>query len=89
MEIITANNSRRKYIGLAAMCVPFVAIGGLMLMFPKSGSLKETLAGWAGVIFFGLCLIVFLRQIFDSRPRIVIDESGIFDRTLSVGTIEW
>ena len=89
MDSITANNSRWKYIGLAAMCVPFVVIGCLMLMFPKSGSLKETLAGWAGVILFGLGSIVFLWQIFDSRPRIVVDESGIFDRTLSVGTIEW
>lgn len=41
------------------------------------------------MIFFGLGLIVFLRQIFDARPRIVVDERGIFDRTLSVGIIEW
>jgi len=89
MDSITANNSRWKYVGLAAMCVPFVVIGGLMLMFPRSGEWKETLAGWSGVIFFGFGLIIFLRQIFDLRPRIVVDEKGIFDRTLSVGVIEW
>lgn len=45
MDGITVHNSRWKYIGLAALCVPFVVIGVLMLMFPKSGDLKETLAG--------------------------------------------
>jgi hypothetical protein len=89
MDSITANNSRWKYVGLAAMCAPFVVIGALMLIFPRSGSLKETLIGWLSVIFFGFGLIIFLRQIFDSRPRIVVDERGVFDRTLSVGTIEW
>lgn len=89
MDSITAKNSSWKYIGSAAGCVPFIVIGGLMLAFPKSGGWQETLAGWSGVIFFGFALIVFLRQILDLRPRIIIDERGIFDRTLSVGIIEW
>jgi hypothetical protein len=89
MNGITANNSRWKYIGFAAICLPFIIIGCLMLVFPKSGSWKETLVGWSSIVFFGFGLIIFLRQIFDSRPRIVIDERGFFDRTLSVGTIEW
>lgn len=89
MNALTAHNSRWKYVGMAAMCVPFVFIGCLMLMYPKKGDWGETLAAWSGVTFFGLCLIIFLRQILDWRPRIVIDERGIFDRTLRVGVIEW
>lgn len=89
MHSITAKNTRWKYLGMAAMCVPFVFISGLMLIYPKSGSWRETLAAWSGVLFFGGCLLVFLREIFDSRPRIVVDDHGIFDRTLRVGIIEW
>jgi len=89
MDAITAKNSPLKYIGFAVICAVFVVIGVLMLLFPRSGEWSEMLAGWSGVIFFGFGLIVFLRQILDSRPRLVVDEQGIFDRTLSVGVIEW
>lgn len=30
-----------------------------------------------------------LRSIFDTRPRILINKAGLFDRTLKIGTIEW
>jgi hypothetical protein len=34
--------------------------------------------------------IVFsLRSVFDTRPRILINKAGLFDRTLKIGTIEW
>ncbi len=89
MDGLTAKNSPWKYVGLAAICAAFVVIGGLMLLFPRTGEWRETIIGWSGVILFGFGLFIFLRQIFDSRPRIIVDESGIFDRTLSVGVIEW
>jgi len=89
MDAITAKNSPWKYIGLATICAVFVIIGILMLLFPRTGEWRETIIGWSGVILFGFGLFIFLRQIFDSRPRIVVDESGVFDRTLSVGVIEW
>jgi len=89
MDAVTARNSSLKYIGFAAICAVFVVIGVVMLLFPRTGEWRETMIGWSGVIFFGFGLVIFLRQILDSRPRIVIDEHGIFDRTLSVGVIEW
>ncbi|MEW5929916.1 MAG: STM3941 family protein [Gemmatimonadota bacterium] len=46
-------------------------------------------AGWIGIVYFGGCALVVGIQAADARPRIVIDERGIFDRTLRVGVIEW
>ncbi|HEX8276298.1 MAG TPA: STM3941 family protein [Longimicrobiaceae bacterium] len=46
-------------------------------------------ARWIGVAYFGFCALVIGIQAVDARPRIVIDESGIFDRTLRVGVIAW
>jgi len=50
---------------------------------------KSGLAGWAGIICFGACALIFGCQMFDARPRLIIDEYGILDRTLGVGIIPW
>jgi len=41
------------------------------------------------VVFFGCCAAFFIWQLFDSRPRLKIDDAGINDRTLGVGVIPW
>ena len=33
--------------------------------------------------------MVFAMQLVDRRPRIVIDDNGVLDRTLKVGIINW
>ncbi len=44
---------------------------------------------WSGV-FFCICILVFyLFQLFRRSPTVVIDDSGVFDRRLGVGTIAW
>ena len=50
---------------------------------------EAVLAGWANIVFFGGCTLVFAYNVFDRRPRIIIDDDGILDRTLKVGLIEW
>ena len=47
------------------------------------------MTGWMSIIFFGSGVPLFIVRMFDSRPRLVIDEHGINDRTLKVGTIPW
>jgi len=48
-----------------------------------------TMAGWLNIIFFGGCALVAVWQIIDTRPRLIIDDEGILDRTLGVGCIPW
>jgi hypothetical protein len=44
-----------------------------------------------GFVVAGIWMVipVFVWQIADSRPRLVIDEHGVLDRTLGVGRIPW
>jgi len=66
--------------------------GVFILIMEYSGrhrSSRGTMAGWSGIIFFGGCALVAVWQLIDSRPRLIIDEVGIFDRTLGVGVIPW
>ena len=87
MPLLIVKNSIGKYLLYGLLSLVFVAGGIFILSVGKD--LKATLIGWSCIIFFGFGLLVFLRQILDTRPRIVIDENGIFDRTLGVGVIEW
>lgn len=51
--------------------------------------LKAQIAGWAGLVFFGLCFIAILAQLFRSGPSVILDEMGIHDLRSSFGTIPW
>ena len=62
----------------------FVAIGTFMVLDGE-----KVLIGWLCIGYFFLTTPVFLWQIFDSRPRLILDEDGVIDRTLGVGKIFW
>jgi hypothetical protein len=51
--------------------------------------LKAQIAGWVGLVFFGLCFIAILAQLFRSGPSVILDELGIHDLRSSFGTIPW
>jgi hypothetical protein len=52
-------------------------------------NLKAQIAGWVGLVFFGLCFIAILAQLFRSGPSVILDELGIHDLRSSFGTIQW
>ena len=87
MTRLVVKNSIAKYILFSLLSLIFVAAG--IFILSTGNELRGKIIGWSCIIFFGLCLLVFLRQIFDHRPRIIIDKNGIYDRTLGVGIIEW
>lgn len=63
-------------------CIGFVGTGIWMVADGKP-------FGWVAILFFGTGLVVSIWQIADSRPRLIIDERGVLDRTLGVGRIAW
>jgi len=87
MDKITISNSRSKYVLLLLVSVGFVGAGIFLASLGKAT--EEKAAGWTSILFFGACGAVFIRQLFDFRPRLIIDEHGINDRTLGVGLIPW
>lgn len=82
MEKLVIKSSRWKYFLLLFASLGFVVAGAAMVI---SGEWF----GWVAIAFFGAGVPLFVWQIADSRPRLVIDERGVTDRTLGVGRIAW
>ena len=86
MECITIANSRFKALALTVCSLGFVA-GGLFIL--SKADVDDTWIGWTAVTFFGACALVGIWMLLDARPRLVIDDSGIYDRTIGIGKIPW
>jgi hypothetical protein len=82
MEKLIIKNSRWKYVLMLVASIGFVVAGIWMVIRGKP-------FGWVGVVFFGSGIPIFVWQLADSRPRLVVDERGVLDRTLGVGLIVW
>ncbi|HRH40153.1 MAG TPA: STM3941 family protein [Pyrinomonadaceae bacterium] len=82
MEKIIIKNSRWKHVLLLIGCLGFVSAGIWIVLIGKP-------FGWVAILFFGTGIPVSIWQIADSRPRLIIDEQGVLDRTLGVGRIDW
>ena len=76
--------SRRKALTTLLGCAVFVV--PLLLV-----SLKKPLPGhlWLGVGFFGSGMLLGLYGLLDRRPWIVLDEDGVWDRSLRRDRIPW
>jgi hypothetical protein len=69
-----------------ALAVGFTASGIVMIVTAKG---SDQAAGWACTLFFGAGIPLFIKQLVDTRARLVIDNAGVFDRTLGIGVIPW
>jgi hypothetical protein len=80
--------SRKKIILLILGSCVFVAVGIWML------SLDDVFAhglGVASIVFFGLCGIFGFAKLFDRRPGLIFNATGIVDNAsgVSAGPIPW
>ncbi len=83
---ITLKSSRARYAILLLCSLGFVAGGAFIVAHAKP---VDRWIGWMNIVFFGAGIPLFIRQFVDARPRLVIDDRGIFDRTLGLGVIPW
>lgn len=92
--------SKGKNLGLLLIGVVFVALGAWMIAMPDADIEAQRRfnspwlihgLGWAAVLFFGLCSLVAARNLFSSRPGLVLDREGLTDQSsgLAVGFIPW
>jgi hypothetical protein len=84
MERIVVHASGRQMLHKAAWCLGLVGIG--------AGLLTADLVRWLGwgLIFVGAgYILVLLRALGEDEERLVIDDAGIRDSSLPVGTIDW
>ncbi|HRH70233.1 MAG: hypothetical protein JNL43_13240 [Flavobacteriales bacterium] len=82
METISVPLSKRKlWLLLLASCL-FVAVGiwlwGEAPSYDDLDRIKATFASVVCVIFFGLCIPVFVFKIIDRRAGVVINDQGIY-----------
>jgi hypothetical protein len=98
MERIELVPKRGKLALLLLGSIAFVSLGILFLQFPQEfggvGASRVDLGflyviGWVSILFFGACGIAIVKQLFDRRPRLILDDRGIFDRTLGTPLIPW
>lgn len=72
---IVIRNSKWKLLLMGLVSLAFVLCG--LWMMSSSQSSKVYYEGLAALIFFGLCLLVFLFQMFTSSLLLTIDDKGI------------
>jgi len=87
--------SKKKAILLVLGALLFVILGFLFLLVPDFKKSYHPIflqiTGYSGIIFFGMCLILGIKKIFDKSPGLIINANGIVDNSsgVSVGLIPW
>ena len=84
MERIVVYPSRRRMYRKLAFCLGLLVLGAALL----SLRLVRWL-GWALALCGGAYALVVLRALGEETERVVIDDAGIRDSALPVGTIGW
>ena len=74
---------------LKALRLLLAGIAFVLLFYHGLTTGSNKYFAWSGICFFGLAIPVALFQLFDRRPQIIINETGIFDRTTNEGIINW
>jgi hypothetical protein len=84
MKKVEIRASKRKSLSHLIAIFGFVACG---VFFVVQG--KSVWVGWSSICFFGSMIPSVVGQLINSRPRLIIDEFGVVDRTLTVGKFLW
>lgn len=88
MTEIKLYKSPWKAIKLLGLTIPLVAVG-IWLILRNESTLVDRIMGWIGVPFFGFGFFLAFFHMFDKRPQIIINETGIWDRTTKQDLISW
>ena len=75
----------------------FVALGLWLVITPPTehfhryNPITILIAGYASIIFFGLCALMFIRKLPDNKPGLIINDQGLSDNSSGVagGQILW
>ncbi|GMN11210.1 hypothetical protein MTsPCn9_20850 [Croceitalea sp. MTPC9] len=82
MTEVKLYKSKKSAIKVMALCTPFVVLGIFILG-------KNPLIGWLNIGFFGLAYPLGIFNLLDRRPALILNELGIFDRSIHKDFINW
>lgn len=88
MTEVKLYKSNSKGIKILALSLPFILIGIWMISEKQNGTFDYYM-GWFAVSFFGLGIPISIFNLLDKRPQIIINENGIWDRTIKQNEIKW
>lgn len=82
-----------RMIWLGVMCAVFVLLGGAFLGFVivEDETLWLGVVGVVTIIFFGLCMIYYVKEVINRKPVLTVSGEGIIDRSsfIGAGLIKW
>jgi hypothetical protein len=90
--------SKKKIFLMLLGALAFVAIGLWFVISPPTISnsywgnpTKIAIAGYASILFFGLCAFFLIKKLPDNKPGLIIDQTGLSDNSsaVSAGQILW
>lgn len=90
---VKAKKGRLALLGFGALI--FVLLGIVFLVFAPEAEGGEgavlTVVGAVCILFFGLCLVWYVKRLLDPTPMLTISDEGILDRAsyASAGLIRW
>ncbi len=98
LDTKTVALSRKKILLIIVLCLAFVALGYWLFTlddaFIRDGRRFRSPAfvhgvGALAMAFFGMLLIIVVRKLFDTRPGLALDGSGLLDNSsgFSIGLI--
>lgn len=76
-------------------CLIFVALGALLfgIGLTESGSdrIKFLIIGGIALVFFGICMVYWVKSMFKAKPALIINNVGITDQStyIAPGLIKW
>jgi len=79
----------RPTLALYGLGTSVLVAVGAVLATRGSASIATRSFGILCSVFFGFCAIVIARRLFDSRPVLLINEAGIFDRRATDRMVPW
>ncbi len=74
-----------KTFGLVCIGILMLGVSWFCTTVPNQ---IAQIVGWLGLVFFGLCFIAILAQLFRTRECVVLDDVGIHDLR-AFGVIAW
>lgn len=84
MERIAIGPDRRQWVIVAAVGCSLAALGIVLIL-----ATRQVVVGWVALVICGAGGLFAAWQFYDMRPRVVIDDRGVLDRTFGIGVIPW
>ena len=91
-------SSKKKIVLMLLAALAFVVIGfWFVISLPAISNtywgnpIKIAIAGYASILFFGLCAFALIKKLPDNKPGLIIDQTGLTDNSsgVSAGQILW